>query len=186
VCRAELAATQPRFEVQLFDSAAGGATWRCEAPAAIATMQPTGETPLHGIGYAECLTMTIPPWQLPISEVRWGRWSDTTGKHSVIWIDWRGAVSRSWVFVDGEQVPGAAVGDRSVCGGNASLSLSSTRVLLERDLGEVLTPISRLRGVIPASLNAFHESKWMSAGVLTTPTAPSLAGQSIHEVVSFA
>ena len=186
VCRAELTATRPRFEVQLFDSTSGGANWRCVAPAAVASMRPTGESPLHGIGYAECLTMTIPPWRLPISELRWGRWSDATGTHSMVWIDWRGALPRSWVFVDGQQVAAATVGDRSVCAGNASLSLSSTRVLLDRDLGEVLTPITRLRAVVPASLNAFHESKWLSDGVLTTPTAPPRTGQSIHEVVRFA
>jgi hypothetical protein len=186
VCRAGLTATQPEIDTPLYDSACGCVAWRCAAPAAVVSMRPTGATPLHGVGYAERLTLTIPPWQLPISELRWGRWSDLGARHSVIWIDWRGAAPRTWVFVNGEQARTATVTDSGVCADGLSLALSSPRVLLDRDLGEVLRAIPPLRGVRPASLHGYHESKWTSAGVLTTPTAPPLSGESIHEIVRFA
>jgi hypothetical protein len=170
----------------LYDSADGAIAWQCVAPAARASMRPAGVATLDGVGYAECLTMTIPPWRLPISELRWGRWSDADAKHAVIWIDWRGADPRRWVFVDGHRAQTATVSDSSVCAGDVSLSLSSPRVLVDRDLGDVLRFIRPLRGIVPAALDAYHETKWTSCGTLTAPGRPALTGQTVHERVTFA
>jgi hypothetical protein len=104
----------------------------------------------------------------------------------VVWIDWRGTDPRTWVFVDGHNAHSAAVSDSVVLANDASLSLVSSRVLIDRDLGELFGKIRPLRGILPAVLNAYHESKWTSIGVLATPGCPPLTGTAIHEVVRFA
>jgi len=185
VCRADVTATQPSIDVSLYDSTCGGVAWRCDAPAGFVSIRPARSAPLQGPGYAECLTLTIPPWHLPISELRWGRWHDTDARHSIVWIDWRGAAPRTWVFVDGSESRCATVTDSGIVADGASLCLSSTRVLVDRDLGEVLRTVPPLRGIVPSALHAYHESKWTSTGILAAGTSPPLAGQAIHEVVRF-
>ena len=61
-----------------------------EAPAAEVSVSLRGFAPLRGTGYAERILITIPPWRLPIRELRWGRWIGEAASRSVVWIDWRG------------------------------------------------------------------------------------------------
>ena len=62
---------------------------------------------LRGLGYAEHLSMTIPPWRLPIDTLRWGRF--LSPERSVVWIDWqKEGDGRTWIFVDGTEVRGEA------------------------------------------------------------------------------
>ena len=61
-------ASAPPIHRRLFESADGIVDWTCEMPRARTRI---GE--VCGDGYAEVLHMTVPPWKLPIDELRWGR-----------------------------------------------------------------------------------------------------------------
>ena len=50
----------------------GSVVWNCLQPAASVSLS-VGEKKLTGAGYAECLTLTLPPWQLPLRHLQWGR-----------------------------------------------------------------------------------------------------------------
>ena len=155
-------------------------------PAARGSMRLSSGESLSGATYVERLALSIPPWELPITELRWGRWIDANAGHSVVWIDWRGSDPRTWVFMDGCRVSGAGVSDSVVAADGVSLALGSPRVLVDRHLGDVFRQIGPLRGIVPAALHSYHEVKWTSAGVLTTPAFSALDGRTVYEVVRFA
>src|SRR5512142_2272843 len=61
-------AATPGLSLTLFESADGRVQWECLAPSARARFDRGGIT-TAGAGYVERMTMTIPPWELPIAEL---------------------------------------------------------------------------------------------------------------------
>jgi hypothetical protein len=174
-------ARQPAFAVRLFEDHSGCVDWHCEAPVAHVRIEAAGHRPLNGYSYVEHLKLTIPPWRLPIDELRWGRWIDAHATRSLVWIDWRGPQARCWTFVDGLRVPCGAVGDDRVTNAAVVLGLNSPRILTCRSLDLVVARIPGLRLVVPASLLAWHETKWAGAGFLCRSDDVPIAGSLIHE-----
>jgi hypothetical protein len=80
--------------------------WHCVCPNADATIR-IGDDTVQGLGYAEHLTMTLKPWRLPFDELRWGRF--LSAADTLIWIQWRGSMSRTWIWVDGAERQRAGV-----------------------------------------------------------------------------
>jgi hypothetical protein len=175
----------PPIAVRLFESEGGFVDWRCEAPAALVTLDLAGGSTLRGPGYAERLELTIPPWRLPITELRWGRWIDDAAARSVIWIDWRGAEPRIWVFVDGVPFTDAAVSDDRVSVGDATLVLACRSALSSRAADEIIDGIPGLRALIPISVFTPREMKWSSRGILQRVGVVPIEGRAIHELVAF-
>jgi hypothetical protein len=173
---------QPMFGLRLFEAHSGYAEWQCEAPVARVTLEADGRPAMHGCGYVEQLTLTLPPWQLPLDELRWGRWIDAHGDRSLVWIEWRGAEPRRWVFVDGVRTPDASVLDDRVLAGATVLRLEDYRTLSCRALDDVVGAIPGLRPIVPPSLLAWRESKWISRGVASRGDA-FMTGSAIHERV---
>ncbi|HEX5716518.1 MAG TPA: hypothetical protein VF179_10185 [Thermoanaerobaculia bacterium] len=173
----------PPIEERLLEKDAGIVEWRVEAPAAEVSVSLRGFAPLRGTGYAERILITIPPWRLPIRELRWGRWIDEAASRSVVWIDWRGESPRTWVFVDGIAAGPSEVTDESVRGGASQVVLGERRALQARTLAEIASSIPPLRAVVPRSFLGLRQSRWCSDGILREGDAAPLAGRAIHEVV---
>jgi len=185
--------TTPPIRRRLFESSTGktigSVDWRCEMPRAgaeITFRDPLGRR-LAGRGYVECLEMTVKPWQLPIKELRWGRFHSETD--TLVWIQWRGPHPLTLMLhndraYDPDQADISQ--DRvTLPGGVARLDLFDHQVL--RDGPLVSTALSRLpilRRRLPGQLLGVRESKWLSRGTLHRgpQNAPS-PGWAIHEVV---
>jgi hypothetical protein len=180
-CMINIESRQRPIEERLFDSDDGAVEWRAEAPAAAVRFELHGFEPMLGSGYAERIFLSIPPWHLPIRELRWGRWLDPAASRSVVWIEWRGAHPRTWVFVDGIKAQTAVVTDESIDAGNVRISLGRRRTLHERAFADVVATIPPLRALAPKSLLALREAKWCSAGALLDGRAAQY-GSAIHEV----
>lgn len=175
-CTARCTPWTAPFETRLLDSTEGVVDWTCEAAAAAVTFEPAG---LSGAGYVECLTLTLPPWQLPITELRWGRWVCAESRRSLVWIDWRGAKPLTLVLRDGAVVPDPVVHEDRVLIGSSSLVLGDTTELHARTLGEALGS-DMLVDRLPAPWRTFEDRKWLSVGRLGSDV-----GWAIHEVVRF-
>jgi len=173
-CEIDVESRQRPIDARLLDDGAGVVDWRAEAPAALVSVRLNGVAPVEGPGYAERLFITVPPWRLPIRELRWGRWLDADARRSVVWIDWRGERPRTWLYVDGIATADAVVTDESVRAGAVSVALDERRVLHAQSFAEIAASIPPLRAVVPQSLLALRQTKWCSAG-----------GHAIHEVVVF-
>jgi hypothetical protein len=157
----------------LLDGPQGHVTWECVAPTARVSATVGGET-FEGLGYAERLTMTVPPWRLPIRELRWGRFAADEG--GLVWIEWRGDVPRALAFRDGRPVPLAEVRQDGVSAGGVELTLTDAVPLRSGALGR--GPLRRLAGALPAAFLRVDERKWRARG-----SAGGASGWVIHEVV---
>src|SRR5450759_2821268 len=63
-----------RFEsTVLVDGADGSIEWQCLGANSEVSVRVGGEA-IEGLGYAERISVTIPPWRLPFRELRWGRY----------------------------------------------------------------------------------------------------------------
>jgi hypothetical protein len=176
------ALAQP-IERTIFESDAGRVEWRCLHPRATAEVSTRNQHQLKGLGYVEHLTMSIPPWRLPIDELRWGRF--LSNNDALVWIDWRGASNVKLVFLNGVQVESAEVTEREVV-------LEQEKVILALDEDQVLregplikTALSMIPGIqklIPLRSLHAYECKWRSRGILSCHENVS-AGWTIHEIV---
>lgn len=176
-------AAAPAITVTLLDDAHGRITWDCIAPSARARFESAGAM-TEGTGYVERITMTVPPWQLPIDELRWGRWMSDDAASSLVWIDWRGALPVRWVVCNGAVHEAASVRDDGIDLDAGRLTLHTPRTLHDRSVGRLLRGISgltRLAARIPLS---WEEHKWCSRATWTSIAGESVSGWAIHEMVT--
>jgi hypothetical protein len=171
--------------VDLLDDAKGRIVWECLAPAARARLDRDGLS-TAGTGYAERMTMTVPPWELPIDELRWGRWISDDASSSVVWIDWRGALPRRWVVVNGAvQHAAVDVRDDGVDSAAGRLALGAPRTLHDRSVGKMLRGIGALARIAARVPMRWHETKWCCRATFTDAARVSRQGWTIHEIVRF-
>jgi hypothetical protein len=139
---------------------------------------------VRGCGYAEWLTMTLPPWRIPFRRLRWGRFHGA--EHSLVWIDLRGGCSRTWVFADGIERPDGEVRAETV-----TLAAEGSTLVLDRGItlrsGRLLRtglrPLRLLVSLVPRWRDA-HESKWLTRAVLAGPRGRT-EGWAVHEEVTW-
>jgi hypothetical protein len=145
-------ASAPPIRRRLFEGADGIVDWSCEMPRAKARIGS-----VRGDGYAELLRMTVPPWKLPIDELRWGRFIG--GGKWAVWIEWRGALPQKWAFGDAGDV-----------------RFDDERVLTDRRIGDA---VPLIKWLLPRRIRRAREQKWCSRASLGDDR-----GWAIHEVVT--
>lgn len=171
------------IEARLIETPAGTIDWRCLAPKAEVSLQ-VGDRTWAGLGYAEHLQLSIPPWALPFNRLLWGRF--VSPRHTVIWIEWTGGTHHRWVWMDGVLQPEAIPTLRGVhhLGHGASVTWRASRDLRNQSvlgwLGEQLPGVAkRLTG----RLDAMHEHKMVSPALLSGLEPEPEPGWTIHEEV---
>ena len=172
----------PGITLTLFASSDGRVQWECLAPSARVRFDRGGVT-TAGAGYVERMTMTIPPWQLPIAELRWGRWMSDSLTTSLVWIDWRGTLARRWVVFNGTLHEGAVVRDDGVDLDAGRLALGAPRTLHHRSVGKLLRGMSGLARIATHIPLAWEERKFCCRAAFTGANGESTSGWSIHELV---
>ncbi|NUO82836.1 hypothetical protein HUU05_22420 [candidate division KSB1 bacterium] len=176
----------PPIDKTLLTLPQGNLRWICHQPKAHATIQLQPQVSRIGLGYTEKLEMSIAPWELPFVELRWGRFLSATD--TLIWIDWRGEVTATWVFYQGAQVNEALVTDESVSFDRGAFMLRCRETVILREGPLISTALSKIPGlkeVFPSSILNTYECKWRSKGQLTKPDHEVSAGWAIHEVVKW-
>jgi len=182
--RYEAARTIQPLDELLLETEEGTVRWRVEAPAARVTLAQDGDVPFEGTGYVERLSMTVPPWALPLKELRWGRWISTDRSRSVVWIDWRGKAPKVWAYLDGQRLHEATVTDEGVRAPGVTLTLDPGRTLIAHALDEVVARIPPLRPLVPVSLLQLRQDTRLSVGRLSGEGASeSVTGTAVHELV---
>lgn len=182
-CEVEYERTVPPVTLRLLDGEHGTIDWQCEAPGARARFAVGGSRALEGTGYAERIEITMPPWHLPIDELRWGRWISDEAQHSVVWIDWRGPETRTWVLVDGRLVEGATVRDDGVSVPGGELALSGIRVLHEESVNSVVNAVPGLAHLARRIGLAMRDHKWRARGTWVARGDSPTPGWAVHEIV---
>jgi hypothetical protein len=170
------------YAATLFDSAEGRAAWNCHMPAADVTVR-TPSRKLRGRGYAEVLELSVPPWRLPITELRWGRCTGTD--LSLVWIDWKGAHPLTVILRNGARVDGS-VSDGSVVAADVTLSIDDGAVVRAATIGDTVAAIPLLKFLVPDRLLNAVETKWSARGTMRRRSEIVDRGWILHEVVRFA
>jgi hypothetical protein len=177
--------TSRPIEQTLLDDEVGRLHWACLFPAAAATATIRGES-LAGHGYGECLTLTRPPWTLPLRRLRWGR--TIASSHHAVWIEWSGGNAKQWVWLDGGVEAGADICDAAVTGlsDGRQITLRPFRELCDRRSLQVLSRRLPALDTLPLGpLRALREVKRLDWGTLTKDGLPIGEGWTIHEAVSW-
>jgi len=159
--------------------------WTCHLPRAHATVR-IGDARYDGLGYAEHLSLTIPPWKLPFDTLRWGR--HVSAGHSLVWIDWQGPEQRSWVWIDGEQRREATVTDTGVSGlaGGVTLCPGDGRDVVNRDVLASFTDlVPALTRRLAGRLAGMHELKSVEASAILRAGVRQDDGWTLREVVTW-
>lgn len=172
----------PGVTVTMLDDARGRITWECLAPSARVRATDDGII-RKGTGYVERISMTVLPWEMPIDELRWGRWMGDDATVSLVWIEWRGPSPRRWVVYNGTLRDDASVGDAGVALGAGRLVLRTPRTLHDRSVSKLLRGITGLARVAACIPNGWEETKWCSRGTWTNAAGESTEGWAIHETV---
>ena len=166
----------------VFQDEAGSLVWDCWQPGSQVRLR-IGDREWAGLGYAESLSLSIPPWQLPLTHLKWGRF--VSEHDSLAWIDWQGPYSLRLVINNGERCALAEISDTAVVVDHAELQMSDSLSLREGQLGRTVIPGARaLAKIFPKSMFNIEERKWRSRGTLTTPRGKS-HGWVIHEAVDW-
>jgi hypothetical protein len=168
------------LRARVFASDAGSIEWHCIMPRAHARAGAT-----EGLGYAECLTMTVAPWKLPLRTLRWGRFGSASDW--VVWIDWRGNDSRTFVYRNGRETEVVSLTDERLDFADGShLAMDRSLVIRDGPLGtSALSAIPGIRDSVPARLLRVYECKWRSRARFERPGRRPVDGWAIHEKVEW-
>jgi hypothetical protein len=164
----------------VFECAEGSVHWNCLQPRSQAQLC-IGTQVFGGLGYAECLTLTVPPWRLPMRELRWGRF--VSAQDSFTWVDWQGPFANSFAYHNGTAYSPELVSDSGLVLPGISLYLSDSFQLRGGKLRKTILPdVPALAKLLPNILFGIEEYKWLSRGHCHT-SGQSSSGWTIHEVV---
>ena len=182
----EWRALAPPVERTLLNSSAGTIEWSCLMPRARASVV-TASGRLEGLGYAERLRLTLPPWVFPFHTLRWGR--HVSADHAVVWIEWDGEVSMRATWLDGVPQPDARVDAAGVLGlaGGHAVRFHTARDLSRRAVGDTIARMAPvLAARVAGRLASMQEHKQLSRSSLVDAGGRALDdGWAIHEVVTW-
>lgn len=158
--------------------------WDCRAPRCDVVFSPPGGAGFTGLGYAERLTLTLPPWRLPIDTLVWGRF--VSDRSSVAWIEWRGTEPLRLV-VDGTSVfRDLSVSDDGIAYAGRRIEITPHRLLRTgRAMGEALSRGPIWGRLVPRRIRRGVETKWLARGSLTRDDRTAEEGWVVHETVTF-
>ncbi|MBZ5649232.1 MAG: hypothetical protein LAO18_01975 [Acidobacteriia bacterium] len=169
----------------VFDGEDGSADWHCHQPMAQVDLLLQGKTRMTGLGYAECLTLSVLPWKLPLEELHWGRF--LSEQDALVWIDWRGPQPWRTLIHNSEEHEIQSLTESEIlfAPSGTSLELDRGLVLRSGQLGQtVFAGVSHLAKLLPHNMLSVEECKWRSRGVLQTGNS-SASGWAIHEIVKW-
>lgn len=173
---------EPITRTVVLDEPSGTIVWQCLGANCAVDVRTDGRA-MTGTGYVEKLSMTIPPWKLPLTELRWGRYISDDRSNHVVWIDLRARTQRNWIWVNSGEAVGGTVDDDGVRTDGAELTFESSQLVRSENVARTLLGrFQFLRRLFPRRLWAVQEDKQISSCVLMTEGSES-RGSSINEVV---
>jgi len=180
--------TKP-LQARLFESEEGFLDWNCFQPASEVHLI-KNDIMLEGKGYVEQLILTFPPWNIPMNELRWGRFG--SAENQLVWIELRGDYDQQWLWWNGIRINNCTIDNHCIIipEENSTLKLDQGIVLeSEKKISTVvkslLDYIPGFNKVIPTNFLMAQEFKWLSRCQLITDGKRIATGMAIHEMVNF-
>ena len=178
----------PELDATLFEDEIGTLNWHCFQPKSRVQLK-YKDMLLNGVGYAERLELDTLPWNIPMDELRWGRFHSE--KYSVVWIEYKREETKQWVWVNGKRSFDWKVTDQYLENATDTILLElkdTTTLEAEQKIFNVLKGLFRFlpgfSGIIPYGFLTAEEQKWLSKGHLKVEDE-MVEGWAIHELVKF-
>jgi hypothetical protein len=170
------------FEETLLNDPKGLIEWKVIFPSAKVKVHFRKDAAQEYIGYVEKIRLTIPPWDIPIKELYWGRFLGPN--NTLIWIQWRGPVPKVLVYFNGNRQEEALITTELIEFGEYTLDLIGKRTLRKGTiLSTVFKRFPAIAAVFPKKIFALSENKWLSDSVLKQKGKIVCHGKAIHEYV---
>lgn len=177
------------IENRIYDSGNGYLDWKCYQPASRVKLKIKGRM-LEGIGYAEQLVLTALPWNIPMNQLRWGRFHSPMD--TLVWIELREKDKIQWLWLNGEIIPDGIIENDRVSSreGDFQLILDRTTVLeSEKKIYQVVQKLLKFlpgfNKIMPVKFLMANNNKWLSKGEFQKGGSENVQGIAIHEWVNF-
>lgn len=182
-------ATSKPIKSKIYESKEGALSWNCYQPSSDVQLKINNQI-INGKGYAEQLILTVPPWDIPMDELRWGRFGSNSDH--IVWIELRKESNRQWLWHNGDKMENCTIENDyiSIPERTIVLKLDQTVVLeSEKKIFSVVNKLSRFlpgfNRIMPLKFILADEQKWLSNGRLLKDGNEVVDGKSIHEWVNF-
>jgi hypothetical protein len=177
------------IQARLFEGDEGSLEWKCHQPASNVQLS-IGESLFAGRGYAEQLILTVPPWKIPMDELRWGRFG--SDESTLVWIELRDRETRKWLWVNGERTGNCTIEDTYLSIPDKELFLTLDRGVVLESEKKIYTIVEKLvrylpgfKKILPLNFLMADETKWLSRAELHSEHDSVVKGMAIHELVRF-
>lgn len=174
---------------KIVESDAGYLDWKCYQPASEVKLEFDGKV-IYGKGYAEQLLLTIPVWEIPMNELRWGHFG--AENDHVVWIELKGEKTEQWLWLNGDRIFNCKISDELILIPDKNISIKLDRAVVLESEKKILSVVEKLRGfipglkkIIPLNFLLADESKWLSKAALYKGVDRVESGFAIHEYVNF-
>lgn len=179
-------AIDPPIDCTLLDTPAGRIEWSCVMPRARVHAVVDGRS-YEGLGYAERLRLTLPPWAFPFRTLRWGR--HVSDAHALVWIEWDGERRQRLAWLDGSLQPQARIVPAGVDGltGGHALRWRQGHDVTRRRVGDIVGRVAPALGAMVAGrLAGMQEHKQCARAAIVDADGHAIDdGWAIHEVVTW-
>ena len=158
--------------------------WNCHHPKALAEIAYNGNI-YRGYGYAETLISTIKPWNLPINELRWGRF--LSDSYTLIWINWKGKYSLNKILCNNIEYDDAVFENDIIIFDNGAYELKFSEIQLVRKgkLSGLFSKMSLLKVFFNRRILDTIETKYKARSTFIRNSAFLSNGWSLFEVVTW-
>jgi hypothetical protein len=159
-------------------------SWNCHHPKAEGEIIYNGKT-YKGYGYAETLYSFIKPWNLPIDELRWGRF--LSDSYTLIWIYWKGKYLVNKMFFNNIEYNDAVFDTDSVVFNNGTyqLKFSDIQVIRQGKLSGLFLKMKLLKIIFNKRILNTVEIKYKAKATLTKNSVILSKNWSLFEVVTW-
>jgi len=177
------------IQTKLVDTEEGYLDWKCYQPASKVQLR-INERVLEGRGYAEQLILTLPPWKIPMDELRWGRYG--SDENNMVWIELREKEKKQWLWLNGEKIENCIIEDDCISMPDKELVLTLDRGVLLESEKKIFSVVEKLihylpgfNKIMPLKFIMADEFKWFSKGQLQKNNKTLSEGTTIHELLNF-
>ena len=134
--------------------------------------------------------MTVPPWNIPMDQLRWGRF--VSDEDNLVWIEIKENKKWQWIWLNGEKTDNCIIDDNRIFIPEREMVLNLDRGVIlesEKKIFSIVEKLIRLipgfNKVVPLQFLMADECKWLSKGALRTKANTVTNGIAIHELVQF-
>jgi hypothetical protein len=158
--------------------------WNCHHPKTVTEIVYDNHT-FQGFGYADTILISFRPGNLPIDELKWGRFHSE--KSSVIWIRISGGFPVNKIYLNGTEYSDASFEKDRIAFNNGDylLMLSENSVIREGKLADIFSEMPWLKIFFDKKILNTHEVKYKSKAILSFKNKISEYGWSVYETVTW-